>query len=713
MPRDKDIHINVGNVELKGLSDAMSNRVPITIHGPEEEYKGFFTPESIVPDKQSIRTALEGLKAKHPDMAAEIDKLKSASVPRITSINWSPITEILEVNGLVDADEEQQKSFVQGYWKNILKNLGFSESMASGTEQKDSFASFMRDLTDTMYPIGKVYRQFTGKDATMNSKSGTNIDMRNAAMSSISDLLGKPGLVATAHKATVNVGGKEVKGTFMKFAEGYGMHSKDLGPLENYEKDVYDNPAVFEDIAAMQAIDYICGNLDRHPGNYHMQFGKVNGEDKLIGITLIDNDFAFTSIVPKTDDQRMSPDCVSLNDMGVIGEETANMIMKLTKKDIQRALKGYGLSSAEINAAWKRAQQLQDKIKWGKTHYDELEHKPVGELDKGRLRVVKKDEWRHYSLDTIASVGFNKFRDLTRVKEYIQERKTVLRHEATQKDRENQFYEKRFGVKKEQQAGADVFIEGNYTENSHIPSPPDNARKLEESGVKAEKDQTAEREQTLREAEELSKDGNAAGAQERISELYRTERNKSLQLNQVKDLIEQIREEAIENLRQLEGMRKAGHTNGPDYNKMHDELKALSEMGPNNASVNGVKKALRRLNDASRDYQDSHTGWFVARPGYGRNRRNMSISLQAFTKAKLNALTDISQGLNNNVVVSKIIGMKQDNLSKIEEKKPIRVMNGDEMNAALLGEEKEHVNYSELRKGTMQRNGSKTYVNEL
>ena len=123
---------------------------------------------------------------------------------------------------------------------------------------------------------------------------GSNIDKRNVAMSTMSEMLGKKGLIATAKPMVVVMNGKPVTGTFMTRAFKYNAYdNKTDNPIKDLGPEAYDNPAVFDDIAALQALDYICGNLDRHPGNIMLRFEEVNGKKMLVGITGIDNDMSW------------------------------------------------------------------------------------------------------------------------------------------------------------------------------------------------------------------------------------------------------------------------------------------------------------------------------------------------------------------------------------------------------------------------------------
>ena len=110
----------------------------------------------------------------------------------------------------------------------------------------------------------------------------------------------------------------------------------------------------------------------------------------------------------------------------------------------------------------------------------------------------------------------------------------------------------------------------------------------------------------------------------------------------LEDVVKRIAKEAGEKLKALEGMSKKGHVNGGEYNAMHDALKALSELDPEKSSVVNVVQSLKTLNDTSKEYQRTHTGWFVARPGYGENRLNASKDFQTFSSSNIEKIKGLS-----------------------------------------------------------------------
>ena len=188
----------------------------------------------------------------------------------------------------------------------------------------------------------------------------------------------------------------------MQTADGVDLTNiKPDAPLLGYTAKNFDNPAMFDDIAAMQGLDFICGNIDRHPGNFFMRFDNPNSKDaKLCGITLIDNDLSFSNATDLPSDRRGSK-FVLPSEMGVIGEDFVTAMKTMTKESLKTALSDCGLSEKEIDFAWERKMALEKKIDADRAYFKDKE---PGYVEEGRLRVVPKNEWNAYSIETLAQV---------------------------------------------------------------------------------------------------------------------------------------------------------------------------------------------------------------------------------------------------------------------------------------------------------------------
>lgn len=235
------------------------------------------------------------------------------------------------------------------------------------------------------------------KVAGINAVS--KVDKRNSAMSMMAELIGCGKLVAGSKNLHVRdkATGKVFLGTFMENAEGVDSFSskaddiKKMGGLtpNNLEGSI----GLYRDTANLQILDWLCGNVDRHQGN---MFYKFDDNGNVIGLMGIDNDACFG--------RRQSGAVQTgyhLENMMVIPEKTANMVMAMDQEQLKLMLYGYDLNNQEVNNAVKRLNELKAKLTADKEYFKD---KPFGYVEQGRLKVVTDDELGRLSL--FGELGF-------------------------------------------------------------------------------------------------------------------------------------------------------------------------------------------------------------------------------------------------------------------------------------------------------------------
>jgi len=184
---------------------------------------------------------------------------------------------------------------------------------------------------------------------------GTRLDHRNSAMSAVAGLLGAGSLLARSDNVRcIDKDGKMIEGTFMDFGKGLDLHGDPslvrhlkVDPLS--DADHRNN--VIRSLVELQIIDYLCLNVDRHPGNLMYQ---VNQEGIITGIQGIDNDSSFGR-------RRCSQ--IENAKLKVISKRMADKVMKLSPEMLRFALRGRGLADAEVTAAVNRLNDLKVLIK--------------------------------------------------------------------------------------------------------------------------------------------------------------------------------------------------------------------------------------------------------------------------------------------------------------------------------------------------------------
>ena len=207
----------------------------------------------------------------------------------------------------------------------------------------------------------------------------------------MAEFLGKPNLVSETRPVTLIQNGVPVPGTFT--SKSYKTDTSKL----NLTNESYKNPAVYDDIAAIQAILYICGNSQVISDKLNMRFEPQNKEARLTGITLAGTGDAFVNTGSEEKEVDLSLQKAGL---GVIGEDLYNALRVMTKEQMELALADCKIPSREIDLAWERKEQLLQKIETDKKFYKD---KVSGFTESGRIRVVPSEEWEHYSIPGLAA----------------------------------------------------------------------------------------------------------------------------------------------------------------------------------------------------------------------------------------------------------------------------------------------------------------------
>ena len=114
-------------------------------------------------------------------------------------------------------------------------------------------------------------------------------------------------------------------------------------------------------IADLQVLDFICGNIDRHICNMVYQFAENNGKIVFTGIKGIDNDCSFGLVdtaVGKKAQQLVLPE-----KMQFITASMCSKLQNITKDALDLILAPHELSDEEKDAVWDRVERLNTAIK--------------------------------------------------------------------------------------------------------------------------------------------------------------------------------------------------------------------------------------------------------------------------------------------------------------------------------------------------------------
>ena len=193
-------------------------------------------------------------------------------------------------------------------------------------------------------------------------KEGDRIDQRNSAMSAVANLLGVPKLVAhSTNMKCIDEDGNVVEGTFMAKADGLDLKGKDnerlFSQVDNKPFDQESN--LNKDLADMQVLDYICGNIDRHAGNLFYKVDEKTG--KITGAQGIDNDSAFGLYSSGKDGRNFR--LTGTDSLTVVSEDMAKKISSISPEMLKFTLRGRGLTDQEIQAACGRLDEVKKAVK--------------------------------------------------------------------------------------------------------------------------------------------------------------------------------------------------------------------------------------------------------------------------------------------------------------------------------------------------------------
>ena len=415
----RTLTVDVGDQEFEISSGHMSNRIPLTIETDDgTTVEGFFTETNYVDTKKNLQQAVRDLTEQFPDYKPILDAIQNASDRELMRYGFEPLKDLIDDDNQGMSTDEIREDAKNQYKERLGNSFHLPTDVLDNLASREDFLQFTETISQKIQPLILTRNCYTDAGHWLGLPEGVNIDKRNAAMSSVSAFLGKPDLLANARPMVVMKDGKAIAGTFMEKAPGVDpIHIKwGEEQIKNYTIDNFDNPDIFDDIAGIQVIDYICGNVDRHPGNFILNFDPYT--NKLVKITGIDNDLSFGVQEAYRTFVDVGNKWVAPAQMMVIGEEMAIKVLAMTKDTLSFTLSGYGLSQAEIDAAWDRTEMMKQEIRRGMDHYANVE---TGKLDQDYLRVIKKEEWRNYQLQQFTKED-NQFRAFANLGSYLKKR---------------------------------------------------------------------------------------------------------------------------------------------------------------------------------------------------------------------------------------------------------------------------------------------------
>ena len=353
--RARSSHIDIGTEKGKRVGGVLSSRIPVEyVDENNVTRKGFFTPNYRIGDLSGLFKMIKARRPQYNDVWSALDSNRN-QIERLMENYPALFTGVKPTKGNVDVMKE------------ILNPVVY-EKYRYDPDFKSTFRSF----------LGQLQSQFIRDDSytssrLLNADSKTSVTDRNCAMSSVAKLLGTTQVLANSERTVLYQNGNKIEGCFMDTAEGYDINNLNINDpnnlmwkwvqesRQNKGKPPRISSKAMKEIADLQVLDFVCGNVDRHGGNFLYKFAKdADGNTVLDGVMGIDNDNSFgkDTLVTKGKCFNMGLDAIT-----AIPRSTAERLAELTTEKLGYMLADYGLSKKELDAAKERLTSLQAKFK--------------------------------------------------------------------------------------------------------------------------------------------------------------------------------------------------------------------------------------------------------------------------------------------------------------------------------------------------------------
>ncbi|MBQ1677934.1 MAG: hypothetical protein II062_00180 [Oscillospiraceae bacterium] len=360
-------------IDLRGrrhgrLGHMQSSRIPITFLGPNGEARsGVFTKTTRVHNKADFLELVEraaaqcdaagaaALRGILGSMRENAGRLAALGQP-MQHLDQRPVTaedsdDFFLGRLLVELNKKRNKLQKKALQPADVKSWLQTKGIRTDRISKNAMKTLTDGLNQTVNGVAAMLNTYS-----LELKDGDRLDNRNTAMSAVADLLGAGSLLARSDSMRfLDENGQPVEGTFMNFGKGLDLGAKmerdcrhlNGEPLSNREQ----KNAALKSIADLQVLDLLCLNVDRHAGNLMYQ---VDEQGFFKGVEGIDNDSSFgLRDLTVTEMDRMK----------VMSRSMFDKLQAMTPDMLKFALRGRGLSEAELNAAGKRLETLRGYVR--------------------------------------------------------------------------------------------------------------------------------------------------------------------------------------------------------------------------------------------------------------------------------------------------------------------------------------------------------------
>ena len=254
-------------------------------------------------------------------------------------------------------------------------------------------------LIDYVYDTGFRLHNLYGNTYVGRVEEGQNFPNRNVAMARLARLAGIPDVVTDARRMEVtDKEGNIRRGVFQAKANGRDLNNlkstDDLFKAMEQDDNIFNTGKVLRDIADIQVFGYIFGATDLHPGNIVVDT-KRNANDEVVvtGIKMIDNDRGGTLLDNLTAELDSNVFTTPPSKMKVISRDMYNGLMNIKKEDLKLAFADLGFRDDEIDACYRRIDDVKEAIKQNQIQIkddEEFKHMKISECSESWKGIDNK-----------------------------------------------------------------------------------------------------------------------------------------------------------------------------------------------------------------------------------------------------------------------------------------------------------------------------------
>ncbi|MCR4745369.1 MAG: hypothetical protein K5894_09105 [Lachnospiraceae bacterium] len=396
------------NVRVQSVGGNLSSRIPLRLTTPDGKTEEvFFTPDTKV---ETFETEMAKYLADTKNKYPEQDSPYTSIVNSIVKKDYTEIFKFISNSSISVSDLKN----------NEIRNECINDTMALMDYLKRFLNIVPKNIKTQLLnpdPKNNALREFfidtvqKASSSAINHRmnidiagisTGSSIAKRNTAMSTVADYLGLGKLIAGSRSFKLETNGKVIEGVVQQKAEGLDTTTickgdEILGIAENEGNKAIDSPELKRQLSDLMVIDFICGNYDRHGQNMLYKTERdENNRLKIVGITGIDNDLSFGSMVsvPEYKDNKF----VSPENMRVMRSTTAIKILGLSPEKLDLMLADLNLGNAEKDACHQRLKLLQDQIT--KDLEYQTQYPDVG-IRNGHIRIISDADFSKYSISEL------------------------------------------------------------------------------------------------------------------------------------------------------------------------------------------------------------------------------------------------------------------------------------------------------------------------